>query len=199
MPWPPRGPEPPKEPPKKAKKPRLSLVPSVEGKHPNQYTPDSKTQKKLARRTRDGLRSGMKERRDKYIDGLLQGMTKYNAAIYAGVPKASAAKVACELWYEPYVRETFATLREKMDEEQLLSRKEWILNMKSLAFTDYIGPMTRVAAGVALAKVMGYEAPAKTETEFKGGVMLIPAPSSMSNWEKSAIEAQATLKLEAAK
>lgn len=163
---------------------------------PNAKSADSANQKRLARRTKENMSPEMLERRDRYVDALIMGMPKYQAAIYAGVPPRSANKEGSNLFCEPYVQERFRTLREAIEEENLITRKELILNVKSIAFDDREQGGARVGASSLLAKVMGYEAPTKiqAEVEHKGGVMMVPMAGSVDDWEAQASGAQKQLK-----
>jgi len=136
----------------------------------------------------------MLERRDLYIDGLMRGFTKYQAALYAGVPARSARKEGSNLYCEPYVQERFWALREAVEEGQLITRKELILNAKSIAFDDRAQDGARVGASVFLAKVMGYEAPTKVDATVKGGVMFVPMAASPDEWEEQSVGMQSELK-----
>jgi phage terminase small subunit len=138
----------------------------------------------------------MLERRDRFVDGLILGMSKYQAAIYAGAPPRSAHKEGSNLYCEPYVQERFRTLREAIEEENLITRKELLLNVKSIAFDDREQGGARVGASSLLAKVMGYEAPTKiqAEVEHKGGVMMVPMAAGLEDWEATAGGAQRQLK-----
>ena len=163
---------------------------------PNAKRADSANQKRLARRTKENMSPEMLERRDRFVDARIMGMPKYRAAIYAGVPPRSANKEGSNLYCEPYVQERFRTLREAIEEENLITRKELILNVKSIAFDDREQGGARVGASSLLAKVMGYEAPTKiqAEVEHKGGVMMVPVAGSVDDWEAQASGAQKQLK-----
>ena len=163
---------------------------------PNAKRANSANQQRLARRTKENMSPEMLERRDRFVDALILGMSKYQAAIYAGVPPRSAHKEGCNLFCEPYVQERFKELREAIDEANLLTRKELILNVKSIAFDDREQGGARVGASSLLAKVMGYEAPTKiqAEVEHKGGVMMVPMAAGLEDWEAAAGGAQRQLK-----
>lgn len=163
---------------------------------PNAKRADSANQKRLAGRTKEKMSTEMLARRDKFVDALIMGMPKYQAAMYAGVPARSAHKEGCNLFCEPYVQERFRELREAIDEALLLSRKELILNVKSIAFDDREQGGARVGASGLLAKIMGYEAPTKiqAEVEHKGGVMMVPLVAGVDGWEQAAAAAQLQLK-----
>lgn len=163
---------------------------------PNAKNKNSKTQKKILRRTLENLTPPMKERRDFFIEGLLKGMSKYEAALYAGVPPRSARKEGCTMWCEPYVQDKFAELREAIDEGKLITRKELILNVKGIAFDAREGSGPRVSASALLARVCGFEAPTivKNEFDMKGGVMVVPMVADADTWEKIATKSQEQLK-----
>lgn len=134
---------------------------------PGAKNPNSKTQRKIRNRTRENISPAMMKRRDAFVDGLLRGLPKYQAAMFAGVPLASAHKEGCTMWSEPYVQERFQQLREKLEEEQLITRKEAILGLKSEALYDGPGSMhgARVSAWGQLARVMGYEKKSESEND----------------------------------
>lgn len=137
-----------------------------------------------------------REVRDKFVDGLLMGMTRLDAAIYAGCSRAAAIKRGTLMFYEPYVVDRFIKLREAMEEEDLVTRKELLLNLKSIAVDDNEDARNRISASALIAKVMGYEAPTKTANLhlIQGGVMLVPVPANPADWEAAAVETQTRLK-----
>lgn len=123
---------------------------------PNALDPNSKTQKRIASRTRENMRPEMLERRDKFVEALLRGSSKREAAIYSGVPARSAYKEGASMYREPYVQERFNELRELMEEEQLITRKELLLNVKSIAFDEEHKGSDRVSASSLLSQIMGW-------------------------------------------
>jgi hypothetical protein len=136
------------------------------------------------------------QRRDKFVEGLLLGMPRIDAAIYAGHTKAQAVKQGTLMFYEPYVQARFHALREAMEEENLITRKELILNLKSIAIDDMEDSRNRISSSALIAKIMGYEAPTKTANLhlIQGGVMLVPVAGTPAQWEEAAMETQTRLK-----
>lgn len=124
---------------------------------PNAKSPDSKNQQRLALRTKDKMTPAMIAKRDLYIEGLLLGLPKYQAAIYSGTPARSAHKEGSNMFCEPYVQERFRELRQAMEEDQLLDRKELILNVKSIAFDSNEQSGPRVSACSLLTKLFDWE------------------------------------------
>ena len=163
---------------------------------PNAKRADSANQKRLARRTKENMSPEMLERRHLFVEAILRGATRKSAALYAGVPARSAAKEGSNLYNEPYVQGLLAELREAMEEEQLLTRKELILEAKSIFMDESQQGGARVGAGSLLAKIMGYAAPTKIQAavEHKGGVMMVPMVGSVDDWEAQASGAQKQLK-----
>lgn len=100
---------------------------------------------------------GQMEQRNKFIEGLLLGMTKKSAAIYCGFAPSTAPAMGSRMFFEPYVQERLKVLREQMDESDILTKKELILNVKSIAFDDAQRGPQRVAACSLLAKIFGWE------------------------------------------
>ena len=119
----------------------------------------------IASRTTEDINPNIKARRDKFIRGRLMGMTKKAAAVYAGVPVRSASKAGAELAAEPYVIEQFARLREDMEDDQLLTRKELLLNVKTIAFDEEGMASPRVSASSLLTDIMGWK---KSKVELTG-------------------------------
>lgn len=97
------------------------------------------------------------EQRNKFIEGLLLGMTKKDAALYCGFGASTAAAMGSRMFFEPYVQQRLKLLREEMDESDLLTKKELILNVKSIAFNEGQRGPQRVAACALLAKIFGWE------------------------------------------
>lgn len=163
---------------------------------PNAKDPNSANQKRLANRTKENMAPQMLERRHLFVEAILRGATRKSAALYAGVPTRSAAKEGSNLYNEPYVQELLTELREAMEEEQLLTRKELILEAKSIFMDEGQQGGARVGAGSLLAKVMGYESPTKiqAEVDHKGGVMMVPMAAGVDDWESAAEGAQKQLK-----
>lgn len=179
-----------KIPPKPQKKPMSG---------PGAKDPNSKTQRKIQKRTREymeSMRPEMLERRDRFVTALVQGYPKYQAALMAGVPPRSAHKEASTMWSEPYVQEQFRKLRDQIEEEQIVCRKDIIIGLLQEARNDGPGGvhMARVAAYTQLAKIMGYEAPQKTEVAINGGVMMVPMAQDTEQWEETATKTQKQLK-----
>ena len=159
---------------------------------PNAKDPNSEEQRWIARRTRSNLPPAQLHRRDAFIRGLLSGLPKYKAAIAAGVPARSAHKQASIMWAEPYVQEVYCELREALDENELVTRKELLLVAKTIMHDEGENGGSRVSAMSLIAKVMGYEAPTKVQVE--GGIMLVPMAASVDEWESHAQESQKLLK-----
>ncbi|AZF88146.1 terminase small subunit [Microcystis phage Me-ZS1] len=159
--------------------------------------PQSKNSQRVARRTAENMTPEMKRKRDIYVDALLRGASKREAALVAGVSPRTALKEGCMWFNEPYVVERFARLREALDEAQLLTRKELILNIKSIAIDEYVQDSARVAASALLSKIMGFDAPTKVEVNASG-VMVVPGVASVDEWETTAQAQQQQLTTDAA-
>lgn len=162
------------------------------------YDPNSPNAKRIAKRTENRMTPEMKEKRDKYVFAIVMGYPKRQAAMMAGFSERSATKQGSQLFFEPYVQDQIRKLREKIDEEKLVSRKEVIAGLLAEARND--GPdskqSARVTAWSQVAKIMGYEKPVKVEAEVvhRGGVMLVPMPANHQDWEQAAAAAQGKLK-----
>lgn len=171
---------------------KLGFIPKSKGRPPT----DKHTIEMLSKRDPKDLTVAQISVRDKFVDGLLMGMTRMDAAMYAGYNRTQARRVGSRIFYEPYVQERFSALREKMEEANLVTRKELILNLKTIAIDDAEASRDRISASALIAKVMGYEAPTKTANLhlIQGGVMLVPVPADPREWEGAAVAAQSRLK-----
>lgn len=113
--------------------------PYVKGKHPERFT------------------IAQMEKRNKFIEGLLLGLPKNKAALYCGFSPSTCAAMGSRMFMEPYVQERLKILREKMEEDDIISKKELLLNVKSIGFDDAQRGPQRVAACALIAKMMGWE------------------------------------------
>lgn len=162
------------------------------------YDPTSASSRRIAKRTEEKMSPDMKDKRDKYIFAIVMGYPKRQAAMMAGFAERSATKQGSQLFHEPYVQTQIHLLREKISEERLTSRKEVIAGLLSEARND--GPdskqSARVAAWAHVAKICGYEKPAQATIDVvhRGGVMLVPMPTSHEDWEQAAANAQKQLR-----
>lgn len=160
---------------------------------PHAKSPDSKTGRKVAKRTGETFNAEERARRDRFVEGLLLGKGKREAAIYAGFSEKQAYQRGSELCREPYVEKQFRELRERLTDEQLLTRAEQVLDVKSIAFADKISPFARIEAHRLLAKIMGHEAPQKVQVE-SSGVMVMPVAASLEEAETLAAKQQDQLR-----
>jgi hypothetical protein len=164
---------------------------------PTKKNPNSLNATLIRGRTKERMSEDMKLVRDKFLTGIILGMTKYQAAIYCGKTPRSAAKAASTMWAEPYVQERYKELRDAIEEEQLVNRKDIIIGLNREANREGVGSShaARVAAFGTLSKILGHDAPivTKTTVEHRGGVMLVPMPLSQDDWQQAAITSQRVL------
>ena len=124
-------------------------------------------------RNRDPANLTEEERaiRERFIEGLLMGIGAwYKAAMYAGISRVATAKKTASMWMqEPYVRERLAELREAMDEAKLITKKELLLNVKSIAFDQDEAGKTRIAGSNLIADLMGWKVNKVQVTGANGG------------------------------
>ena len=152
---------------------------------------------------------------DRFVEGLLRGLGSTQAAVFAGVSSRSAARTGYKYKTDPYVRERFTQLREKLTRDEICSFAEQALDVKSIAFDDSTRAVKvsrgnvvftvqeentcktdRMRAHTLLAALMGHNAPTKVATTVNGGVLLLPVADCMESWESQAISAQAALQKE---
>ena len=133
-------------------------------RHPN-YDPNSANQRILARRTKDRMTDKMIVRRKRFVEGILRGYTRAEAALYAGFSPKTAHRQGSELFLEPYVQELMAEMREMMDEQDIITKKELLVNVKSIAFANSEQGNTRVRASNLLADIGGWK---KSRVELTG-------------------------------
>jgi hypothetical protein len=148
-------------------------------------------------RSESGGSPEVRAKMDRFVEGLLMGLGSTQAAVYAGLSSRSAARQGAKWRCDPYVRERFTKLREKLTKDEICSFAELALNVKSIAFDEYTtAKQVRVIASALLARIMGHEAPAKFAGTVNGGCLLIPVAGSQASWEQQAIAAQAQLQRE---
>lgn len=147
-------------------------------------------------RSKGGMNPQLRAQMDRFVEGLLMGLGSTQAAVFAGVAPRSAQRWGYKARLDPYVRERFAKLGEKLSRDQICSFVEQALDVKSMAFNEVNANKDRIRAHALLAKLMGHEAPTKVSTTVNGGVLLLPVADSMDQWERQAVVAQAALQKE---
>jgi hypothetical protein len=105
------------------------------------------------------------------------------------------------LLMDPYVVDRLKTLREALDAEDIVTKNEVLLNLKSIATDTEKRDSDRIAATKTIVDIMGFTAPTKTANLhlIQGGVMLVPVSGSTVDWEAAAKQAQDDLKNEVRK
>lgn len=153
------------------------------------------------RRTEENLTPTMRFRRDAFIAEYLVDWSGPMAWIRSGGSPNSAAKMAYELLREPYVTRKIRECIDSLEEAKIINRNRILAGLVREANYQGIGAShgARVSAYSVLAKILGMEAASKVEVDHKGGVMLVPFTPSVDEWERNAIEAQATLKTDVRK
>jgi phage terminase small subunit len=167
-------------------------------------------------RSKGGVDPRVRAQMNRFVEGLLMGLGSTQAAVFAGVASASAARTAQKYRVDPYVRGRFTALREKLTRDEICSFAEQALDVKSIAFDDSTervrirtakglvryedrestSKRERIAAHALLANLMGHNAPTHVATTINGGVLLLPVADSMEAWESQAVAAQAALQKE---
>jgi hypothetical protein len=147
---------------------------------------------------KDGAAPSVRAQLDRFVEGLLMGLGSTQAAVFAGVSSARAVRQGGKWRCDPYVREQFTLLREKLTRDQICSFAELALNVKSIAFDESgaTSKQVRVTASALMGRLMGHEAPSRFNGTVNGGVLLIPVAASMEEWEAQAVAAQAQLQRE---
>lgn len=145
-----------------------------------------------------------KRKCDNFVTAKIQGMSNYNAAIYAGVKPEIAGREGAMLAVCPYVRDRMHKTLELLEEDQIITRKRVILGFVRESERDGAGSSHagRVAALTGLSKIMGYDQPTviQVDVEHRGNVMMVPAPAPPppgltleGSWEERAIRNQMAL------
>lgn len=160
--------------------------------------PESKTSKRLARRTEANLTPRMREFRDQFIAEYLIDFVGSRAYLRAGGENtAQPAQMAHQLLREPYVVQTLQRMMDGMEESKLVTRNRVLAGLMREANYTAISAShgARVSAYSKLATILGLDAK-QTERglSLRGGVMIVPATESTDSWEKRAAAAQAALK-----
>jgi len=163
--------------------------------------PNSRSTIMIMSRTTERISPASKAIRNRYVDFLLRGHTKAQAAVAAGYAPRSASKKGSELYYEPYVQDRMRRMRDKMDDDDIITRKEVIIGLVQEARNE--GPDSKHAARVQawsqVSKIMGFEAAIKTEQTIthKGGIMVVALAPTDIDWENVATVSQNRLQHDA--
>jgi len=141
------------------------------------------------------------EIRKRFAQEYIVDYDQIKAAIRCGFAKSFAGDQAAKFMEEPFVLQAIKQLESSIKIDDAPNDKDAIAIIKSGLFREAhfkgmgASHSARVSALAKLATIHGMEAPTKIEqtTTHKGGVMLIPAVASISEYEKMAINSQATL------
>ena len=141
------------------------------------------------------------ELRKLFVKEYLVDYNQVKAAIRCGFAKSYANDYAVKWMEEPFVQKEIKRLESSVDARNCPNDDDARSQIKAALFREanFTGDGSshgaRVSALAKLAAIHGLEAPTKIEqtTTHKGGVMLIPAPVDMRDYERAAIESQAQL------
>lgn len=143
--------------------------------------------------------------RDKFVTEYLVDRNPTRAAIRVGYSPSFAPDIATQFMREPYVlreieRRSIASVESRDDPADLERARKRII---SKLWTEVDAPggsqAARVAALKQLSVIYGIEAAKKSEqtVTHKGGVMMVPAMLSVSEWENAARQQQEQLQNDA--
>lgn len=134
--------------------------------------------------------------RDRFVDELIVDYDAVAACMRIGFSRTFAGPYA-----EQFIGEAYVQRRIKLVEQRTLDPElshDYDANRVRAVLMRWAhsshGP-TAVAAARQLCSVMGLDAPTKIkqEIEHRGGVMMVPAIASLTDWEKTAVESQQKL------
>lgn len=160
--------------------------------------PNSLRSQKIAKGTKENLSLKKRVFIDKFISEYIRDFSVSNAWLRAGGKVSGTTDAAYATIRTPYAQQRLQVLIDLMDEEQLVTDKEIVIGIKKEAnsFGEGTSQTGRVAAWKLLAQLKG-KLIKKTEVTAgagTGGVMLIPIPASVQDWEAQTATEQEQLK-----
>ena len=138
-----------------------------------------------------------KQLRDQFVDEYLFDYDKVEACIRLGFSASLAPVYADQFLKEPYTAQRLKQAQEarkedERDQNDIFKQEVLVTLRKALK----VGPLqTRVAAASRMATILGMDAPKKAKdiSGARGGVMVIPAMTTLDEWESAALESQLKL------
>lgn len=159
--------------------------------------PDSSRSKKLANMTVDTISLKKRVFLDLFLAEYLHDFSVSKAWVRAGGKPSGATSTAYDMIKTGYCQSRMREIVDMMEEEALVTDKEIVLGIKKEAnyFGEDSSQTGRVAAWKLLAQLKG-KLIKRTETNVNntGGVMLIPVPASVQEWETMTATQQEQLK-----
>ncbi len=119
----------------------------------------------------------MTHKQKTFADGVLSGKTGSDAYRHAYPDSMASSKVvsvkAAQLSNHPEIRAYLAKERAKLEGEDLLTRKEAVGILAKIAKGKDRGATHRdkIAAVTQASKMLGYDAPTKTEVKLEGSLL----------------------------
>lgn len=156
--------------------------------------PNSKTQRRNARRTAENLRDDAKAFRDRFITEYLYDFNATHAYIRAGGTAKRASKAAYDIRHEAYVAQSIQQAIDNMKVGNMVNQQRALSWMVREA--NHFGMDASHGARVSAIKtLMQHTGLSLGEREAaaaaRGGVMVVPATDNVDDWEARAASAQA--------
>lgn len=161
--------------------------------------PNSKTQRRNARRTAENLRDDARAFRDQFVIEYLKDFNATHAYKRAGGTAKNATKAGYDLRHEAYVSQQIQLAIDNMKVQNMVNQQtalSWMIRE-----ANHFGPDAshgaRVAAIDKIMKAAGLLNEAKdAAVAARGGVMVVPGTAGVDDWEAAATAAQKKLKEE---
>lgn len=152
----------------------------------------------ITSRTAEQLHEADKIYRDAFVREYIKDFNGCLALARIGFTGTNAGKRASQLLREPYVAQRLDTLLRQLRPEDVVTRGQVMAKMWKEANDPNNEGSVRVAATAHVAKMLGMDKSATTDTPaVASNVMLIPVTSA-EDWSQSAATAQQVLKQRAA-
>jgi hypothetical protein len=133
--------------------------------------------------------------RDAFVKEYIIDYDRYKACLRIGFNHQTALK-----WGQTFLQEVYVNRKikeyefKKAEETDTQKQEDSAIVLNTLREAAQNGNYnTRVAAASTLAKILGMDKEAKTDDEFQGGILVIPAIANVEEWEMVAVDAQKEL------
>ena len=136
-----------------------------------------------------------KSLRDQFVKEYIIDYDRYKACIRIGFNHQSALRWGNTFLNEGYVNRKIKDYEfKKAEETDTQKQEDSAIVLNTLREAAQNGNYnTRVAAASTLAKILGMDKEAKTDEEFQGGILVIPAIANVEEWELVAVQSQKEL------
>lgn len=165
---------------------------------PREPDPNSETSIRLSRKTEENLTPNMRIFAATFCREYIKDFNVSNAYLRAGGSPNAMTK-AYEMMRWPFVQQELDRLKEILEEDVMVTKKDVLLGLKREAndFSENASHSARVSAWGKLGRVLKMDVTvtqSETTVTHRGGVMVVPAPQSVDQWESVTADVQQKLK-----